>query len=121
MIAQAHRGRTVLGQAENTPLTNQKNPMNGIPMKTYLNRRLNTSSSATHRYCLINATAGFEEAVRILCLAYSHADDDIQLAIVRMCESLGVPPLETLNPECLPAAVALAVATLANEGADLGC
>ena len=90
-------------------------------MNTNRNTRPNTNSSATHTLCLINAAAGFDEAVRILCLAYSHADEDIKVAIVSMCESLGVSALETLNPACLPGALALAVATLADQGADLGC
>ena len=87
-------------------------------MNSIRKTRPNTASEATHTLSLIDAVAGYQEAIAILCQAYSHADY-ARLAIVMMCESLGVPPLDTLNLACLPEAMAAAVTALADQGVDL--
>lgn len=84
-------------------------------MCTISNAFPRTTSCVTPAHCLFKAAAEFEEARDVLYEAFRAADEDTQIAVFDMHPGLGLPDLESLDPACIPSAIARAVSTLVDE------
>ena len=88
-------------------------------MCTISNAFPRTIPCVTPAHCLFKAAADFEEAGHLLYQAFRAADDGTQMAVFVTYLSLGLPDLESLDPACIPSAIAKAVTTLVDEANDL--